>query len=320
MATKFSFLLFSFAIWLSGGVDGCEPITGEDIHDAAQLSKQIYNGELAKRQSIPNTSGFRVQDIFTSTLNGEGLKVIVASKAHPKTTIICYRGSFSGDQLKHQIESAIKRKMTLPYTGRMKIMRYPWDALNRLNVMNRITFASDTKYIITGHSLGGAMATLLAMQLHFKFSQFWKGESNSLITFGSPRVGDGQFSRIHDQIIPPHRKLRVVYSRDPVPHIPLLTQGFSHVSTELFITVKTKMKTKWCGWCKCIPCGLYWVPYEYNWEVCPLAHDLFTCSKKFGIGFLAGDHDMGLYVKAADKLVKDGGWKLNQLYSHQCPI
>ena len=51
-------------------------------------------------------------------------------------------------------------------------------------------FPSATKLVVTGHSLGGAMATLFAMDLVVN-----EGVSDvSLVTFGSPRVGNAAFS------------------------------------------------------------------------------------------------------------------------------
>ena len=52
---------------------------------------------------------------------------------------------------------------------------YPWNALNQLDIKSKITLDSSTKYIITGHSLGGALATLFAVQLYFKMdANFWQ--------------------------------------------------------------------------------------------------------------------------------------------------
>jgi predicted lipase len=70
---------------------------------------------------------------------------------------------------------------------------------------------------LTGHSLGGALATLL---YSFNFDINF-----TLITFGSPRVGDHQFAkRIRNSI-------RYVYGDDIVTKLPLPFR-FRHVSAE----------------------------------------------------------------------------------------
>jgi len=70
------------------------------------------------------------------------------------------------------------------------------------------------KVYVTGHSLGGAMASLAASYLLYNNIT----DKVSLYTFGEPRVGDYMFSRIFDSQIPD--SWRVVYYIDPFPHIP----------------------------------------------------------------------------------------------------
>ena len=58
--------------------------------------------------------------------------------------------------------------------------------------------------------------------------RMWENPGTSLITFGQPRVGDKEFSNIHDQMISPFRKLRFVMNLDPVPHLPLWPGSVHH--------------------------------------------------------------------------------------------
>ncbi len=69
-----------------------------------------------------------------------------------------------------------------------------------------------TPLVLTGHSLGGALATLAAMQLHRRKPR--------LITFGAPRVGNPAFAERFAQLIPPGRALRVGNYWDPIPDLP----------------------------------------------------------------------------------------------------
>jgi predicted lipase len=67
--------------------------------------------------------------------------------------------------------------------------------------------------VLTGHSLGGALAQLAAVELA------QQGYNISLMTFGSPRVGDGTFANIINSLV--SQNFRVTHWRDPVVHVPL---------------------------------------------------------------------------------------------------
>jgi hypothetical protein len=79
---------------------------------------------------------------------------------------------------------------------------------------------------VTGHSLGGAIATLAAADL------FSLTPDLTVYTFGSPRVGDLAFASYFDKIVPD--TFRIVNEKDLVPHIPQRFLGFRHVSREIW--------------------------------------------------------------------------------------
>jgi hypothetical protein len=85
----------------------------------------------------------------------------------------------------------------------------------------------DYGIVVTGHSLGGAVATLAAAQLR---SEGWVV---SLYSYGAPRVGGRALSAfISGQA---GGNYRVTHRNDPVPNLPLLIMGFVHVSPEYYI-------------------------------------------------------------------------------------
>ena len=85
--------------------------------------------------------------------------------------------------------------------------------------------------IITGHSFGGALATLSAVELN------QRGIKADLVTFGSPRVGNDKFAKYANQMIK-GKSLRVTYKNDIVTVIPPQTIGFRHVGQEIHFTNK----------------------------------------------------------------------------------
>jgi len=85
---------------------------------------------------------------------------------------------------------------------------------------------------ITGHSLGGALAILAALEL-----QRNRWLIAQVYTFGQPRVGNGDFRRRYDAALG-DRTFRVVYQEDIVariPHLPSWSDAYRHVGNEVFI-------------------------------------------------------------------------------------
>ena len=82
--------------------------------------------------------------------------------------------------------------------------------------------------VVTGHSLGSALATLFVMENDSKK----KFDITTSCTFASPRVGNLEFARAFDQL--PINSWRIVNTLDVVPklppHIPLLLE-YDHVDT-----------------------------------------------------------------------------------------
>ncbi|KAK5986358.1 Triacylglycerol lipase [Trichostrongylus colubriformis] len=75
---------------------------------------------------------------------------------------------------------------------------------------------ADYKAVFTGHSLGGALATLAAARTAKQGLR--TSERITVYTYGEPRVGDAQFATNYDSMI--KDSYRVVFRRDIVPHLP----------------------------------------------------------------------------------------------------
>jgi triacylglycerol lipase len=80
---------------------------------------------------------------------------------------------------------------------------------------------------VVGHSLGGAMATLAAVDMKRNFGRTLV----DVCTFGAPRVGKPDFRRNFNSEIP--RCFRVTNQFDIVPHVPSLLTGWVHVGDEI---------------------------------------------------------------------------------------
>mmetsp|Transcript_14451 Transcript_14451/g.22935 ORF Transcript_14451/g.22935 Transcript_14451/m.22935 type:complete len:338 (-) Transcript_14451:334-1347(-) len=86
----------------------------------------------------------------------------------------------------------------------------------------------DAPMVITGHSLGGALAAIAA----FDLVRTMRMEVRAVYTYGEPRDGNQAFSVEYGKAIPVH--WRHTHHRDIVPHIPLQFQGFYHLATEVW--------------------------------------------------------------------------------------
>lgn len=84
--------------------------------------------------------------------------------------------------------------------------------------------------IVTGHSLGGALATLCAVDIQYNFSDTVK--TIEAYTFGAPKVGNDGFRDSFNRRVP--SSYRFVYGMDIVPELPRWWQGgYRHVDQEL---------------------------------------------------------------------------------------
>lgn len=83
------------------------------------------------------------------------------------------------------------------------------------------------KLVVTGHSMGGALASLAAASLN--------GQNFTLTayTYGQPRTGDQAYADYVDKVFPgSSTMIRATHSNDGVPQIPPQSDGYRHHTTE----------------------------------------------------------------------------------------
>ncbi|MBK1988126.1 lipase family protein [Sphaerospermopsis aphanizomenoides BCCUSP55] len=84
---------------------------------------------------------------------------------------------------------------------------------------------------VTGHSLGGALATLCAVDIQYNFAQ--QLTSIEAYTFGAPKVGNNGFCKSYNERVP--KSYRFVHGMDIVPALPRWWQGYDDVDKEFRI-------------------------------------------------------------------------------------
>jgi hypothetical protein len=101
------------------------------------------------------------------------------------------------------------------------------------NVLAAISTAQkeypDYKVVATGHSLGGALASLAAGVLRSQ------GTTVDLYTYGSPKIGLEGISQYLTNTTY-GASFRVTHKNDPIPKLPPALLGFRHISPEYYVT------------------------------------------------------------------------------------
>lgn len=95
---------------------------------------------------------------------------------------------------------------------------------NRSSITEVISTLNNPTVVCTGHSLGGGLATLCALDLE---QNFGVDVETYCVTFGSPRVGGSHFCKLFDSVI--DNSFRFVDVNDPIPRLPFKMWGFHHV-------------------------------------------------------------------------------------------
>lgn len=131
--------------------------------------------------------------------------------------------------------------------------------------------------LVTGHSLGAAMATYIAQELS------WEGYADvELYTYGSPRLGSDDFA---DAMTVPH--WRFVNNNDGVTHVPPALLGFKHHGELMYINYNGNIK-KLSRWQRFVDGMRGW----------------FSALRKLQLFDWLYDHSMEQYSKKIKKITK----------------
>jgi len=155
---------------------------------------------------------------------------IVVRDVTSKTITVAYRGSQS---IRNWFTNAqIEMKPMPEWCPGCKVHLGFLEAFReeQATVVDSVTrlMKGNPKYqlVVTGHSLGGAVATIAATELRKR------GFEVSLVTYGAPRVGNEALAKL---ISASGANFRVTHLNDPVPRLPPLTLGYRHVEPEYHI-------------------------------------------------------------------------------------
>ena len=171
----------------------------------ANLSKIAYSDQQACRDQIINL-GYGEFAWF----DNEGTQAFACRKSNANDIFIVFRGT-EPNQMKDILADAKAwrkpaREKGLVHFGFAQAIDKVYD--NIVHWINEQKLDGERNITCTGHSLGAALATIMASRL----------DANELYTFGSPRVGDRRF--VKEMNTDKIKHYRFVNNNDIVTRVP----------------------------------------------------------------------------------------------------
>tara|TARA_Y100001970_G_scaffold203607_1_gene247832 strand:+ start:3273 stop:4082 length:810 start_codon:yes stop_codon:yes gene_type:complete len=169
---------------------------------------------------------------LTNVIEKKGVRALQGYDSITDCLFISYRGS---SNIENWIDN-IRIKKISPYNdSNIKVAKGFYNEHNviKSDLIDNLSILTDkykTKNIfLTGHSSGAALATLMGFDI---LSMYTNYNLLYLITFGSPRIGNKDFSYFfNDYNITSYR---VTHNNDMVPHLPEEMFGYLHISNEIW--------------------------------------------------------------------------------------
>ncbi len=205
-------------------------------HTMVQLANDIYQkrSEAKRRfQSVLKPKKFHF-------LSRKGTQCAIAS--NDEAIFIVFRGT----QVK-QVEDILADIEVDPqsaFGGKVHSGFYRAYRLIRARLLNKLRLHGNKPIVVSGHSLGGALATLAALDLSLK-----RLPVTAVYTAGQPRVGDKKFrSAYYDAV--DNRTFRFSHVDDVIPSIPptkvpVVNFEYSHVGQKIYVVNNKTLTTQY---------------------------------------------------------------------------
>ncbi|MCV6590341.1 MAG: lipase family protein [Marinobacterium sp.] len=160
---------------------------------------------------------------------------------HERYLCLAFRGT---DELADWVDNIDVRNVDTPegvfHRGFLQSVEDLWQPLNQQ--LNRLMAAQPRPIFITGHSLGGAMATVAAARFLYNDRPFV-----SVYTFGQPRAVEEETAERFNQACKA-RYFRFHNNNDIVTRVPARIAGYGHVGSYLYISEEVEIHVNPTRW------------------------------------------------------------------------
>ncbi|XP_074307139.1 lipase-like [Silene latifolia] len=167
------------------------------------------------------TKGFEIIELIVDVQHC--LQAYVGIAQNLNAVIVAFRGT-QEHSIQNWVEDLYWKQLDLNYPDMSDAMvhhgfYYAYhNTTLRSGVINAIRRAKksfgELDVIVIGHSMGGAMAAICALDLAVHHNI----DNIQVMTFGQPRVGNAVFASYYTQHVP--NTIRVTHEHDMVPHLP----------------------------------------------------------------------------------------------------
>ena len=213
------------------GIQLCQSLDFDNILKAVNISQAAY---CINDLNIWNCATCNSHYTYEGRLEHQGEQIIFGMIPDYNALFIGFRGS---SNIQNWIDN-IQCSQIAPYEDKQVYVEKGFYHLfssledNIYNIVDKMVVKYNTNLLfITGHSLGGALASLMAFDVKYNNRDY---NVKSVITFGSPRVGNPYFSTIFSGF--QMNSYRITHYYDMVPHVPEEFMGYQHVTQEIYLS------------------------------------------------------------------------------------
>ncbi|GMS80702.1 hypothetical protein PENTCL1PPCAC_2877, partial [Pristionchus entomophagus] len=205
------------------------PLSGAAYSDSPQqcLDNTMKGAKLSKQVTV-KCNYFKNEMCSGFTFLDQGRKIIGLSfRIVERCTLLMIEDVIPIQSLKLQVDFKDGGKVSKYFNDAFMDV---WDGGLGADLSYLIMTYPGYDLWITGHSLGGAIASLASA--HIVSFNWFDQNRITLYTFGQPRTGDQKYADVHDNFV--KMAYRVVHDRDLVAHAPPEFMKYDHHKYEVW--------------------------------------------------------------------------------------